>query len=66
MVGESLERKIVQIRQEQLPLEEDALKDIAECIPFDRTTIHKALLIQSTAEEPSIVCFKVERSVRNS
>jgi hypothetical protein len=46
MVEENLGRKIVQIHQEQLPLEEDALKDIAECIPFDRTTIHQALLIQ--------------------
>jgi hypothetical protein len=47
MVLESLERKIIQIRQDQLPLEEDALKDIAECIPSDKTTIHQALLIQS-------------------
>ena len=47
MVRESLKRKIVQIRQEQLPLDEDALKDIAECVPFDKTTIHQALLIQS-------------------
>ena len=46
MVKENIERKIIQIRQEQLPFEEDALKDIAECIPFDRTTIHQALLIQ--------------------
>jgi hypothetical protein len=46
MVEETLARKIVQIRQEQLPLEEDALKDIGECVPYDRTTIHKALEIQ--------------------
>ncbi len=47
MVGETIERKAFQIRQEQLPMEEDALKDIAECIPYDRTTIHQALLIQT-------------------
>lgn len=47
MLSESLERKTNQIRQDQLPLEEDALKDIAECIPFDKPTIHQALLIQS-------------------
>ncbi len=47
MVKENIERKIIQIVQERLPLEEDALKDIAECIPFDRTTIHRTFLIQS-------------------
>lgn len=47
MVKETIERKIVQIRQGQLPLEEDALKDIAECVPSDRTTMDQALLIQS-------------------
>ncbi|MEO8414901.1 MAG: hypothetical protein ABI472_14635 [Ginsengibacter sp.] len=46
MIEGNLERKIEQIRQDQLPLEEDALKDIGECVPFDRTTIHQALLIQ--------------------
>lgn len=47
MIKEALARKIVQIRQAQLPLEEDALKDIAECVPFDRTTIHQAILMLS-------------------
>lgn len=47
MVEDTLARKIVQVRHEQLPLEEDALKDIAECVPFDRTSIHQALVIQS-------------------
>ena len=47
MIEETIERKIVQVRQQQLPLEEDALKDIAECVPFDRTTIHQALLVLS-------------------
>lgn len=47
MIKDSLEHKIAQIRQGQLPLEEDALKDIAECVPFDRKTIHHALEIQS-------------------
>ncbi len=50
MVKENLERKIVTIKQEQLPLEEDALKDIAECIPSDMTSIHEALKIQSPLE----------------
>jgi len=47
MVERTLEHTIEEIRCERLPLEEDALKSIAECIPFDRTTIHQALLIQS-------------------
>jgi len=47
MVAETLERKVVQIGQEQLPLEEDALKDIAECVSFDKVSIHHALVIQS-------------------
>lgn len=47
MVKEALERKMVQIRQEQLPLDEDALKDIAECIPSDKTTIQQAVLTLS-------------------
>ena len=33
MVREKLDRKITAIKKEGLPLEEDALKDIAECIP---------------------------------
>ncbi|MGZ5135320.1 MAG: hypothetical protein ACXWCG_09225 [Flavitalea sp.] len=47
MVEETLERKILQIREKKLPDEEDALKDIGECLPFDRTTIHQALQIRS-------------------
>jgi hypothetical protein len=47
MVKENIERKIIEIKKERLPLDEDALKDIAECIPSGRTTIYQALLIQS-------------------
>jgi len=47
MVKDSLEHKIVHIRQGQLPLDEDALRDIAECVPFDKKTMHQALEIQS-------------------
>ena len=54
MVAETLERKIVQIRQCQLPGEEDPLKDIAECLPFDRTSIHQALLRQSLRKIPQL------------
>lgn len=47
MVDETVKRKIVQVRQAHLPTEEDALKDIAEYLPFDKTTIHQAIQIQS-------------------
>ena len=46
MIAEAIESKIVQICQEQLPLDEDRLKDIGEYIPSERSTIQKALLIQ--------------------
>ena len=50
MVREKLDRKITAIKKEGLPLEEDALKDIAECIPSDMTSIHEAFMIYSPLE----------------
>ncbi len=50
MVRDKLEHTIDQIRQEQLPPEEDVLKDIGECIPSDMTAIHEAIHIQSPLE----------------
>ena len=50
MVNEKIEYKISLIKQEHLPLEEDALKDIGECIPSDMNSIHEALRIQSPLE----------------
>jgi DNA-binding protein Fis len=68
MVEETIERKIVQIRKEQLPLNEDALKDIGECVPFDRTTIHQALSIQSPLKglQLSVSKFKDQLEILNS
>jgi hypothetical protein len=43
MIKEALERKLSHIRQARLPIDEDALKDIAECIPFNSAAIHQAL-----------------------
>jgi len=67
MVKETLDRKIVQIQQEQLPLEEDALKDLGECVPFDRTTIQQALLIQSplTSLQLSVSKWKDQLEILN-
>jgi len=47
MVEDNLNTKITQVKENGLPLLEDALKDIAECIPCDKKTINKALQIQS-------------------
>ena len=63
MVKENIERKIVQIRQDQLPLEEDALKDIAECVPFERTTMHEALLIQLPLKSLQLSVSKLKDQV---
>lgn len=51
MIKDNLERKLAQIRHEGLPLEEDGLKDIGECLPFDKRTIQRALVIQSPLKE---------------
>ncbi|MDN3658651.1 hypothetical protein QWZ08_23610 [Ferruginibacter paludis] len=68
MVEESLERKIIQIRQEQLPLEEDALKDIAELVPFDRTAIGQTLLILSPLKslQSAVLKLKDQLEIYNS
>lgn len=47
MVKETIACKLEQIRQRGLPLEEDALKDIAVCTPFDREAIHQAIQLQA-------------------
>ncbi|MBC6492045.1 hypothetical protein BC349_13360 [Flavihumibacter stibioxidans] len=45
MVGAAVEHKLSRIRMHKLPREEDALKDMADCIPYDREAIQQALLI---------------------
>lgn len=60
MVGETIERKILQIREKQLPDEEDALKDIGECLPFDRTAIHQALQIRSPLKSLELSVSKLK------
>jgi hypothetical protein len=60
MIKEKLKRKIAEIWEEQLPLEEDGLKDIAECIPSDLTSIQQALLVQRPLKllEKSVTVLK--------
>ena len=50
MVDRALERNIGQIRQNGLPLDDDALKAIRETIPSDRVAIDQALVIQAPLE----------------
>jgi hypothetical protein len=45
MIMEDINRKIEHIRTEQLPMDEDALKDIGECLPAGKKSVEKALLI---------------------
>jgi hypothetical protein len=45
VIEETLDRKMAQIRQEHLPLEEDALKSIRECLPSDRKAIEQAFVM---------------------
>ena len=60
MVEKAVARKIEQIRQMQLPAEEDALKSIRECIPFGRTAIEDALSIQSPLMHVQVAALKMK------
>jgi hypothetical protein len=51
MVMENINRKTDHIRKEQVPADEDALKDIGECLPSDKTSIQQALSILSPLKE---------------
>ena len=45
MLMETIKRKIEQIRSGQLPMDEDALKDIGDYLPTDKTSVNKALKV---------------------
>lgn len=60
MVEETVKRKILQIREQQLPDEEDALKDISECLPFDRTAILEALQLRSPLKSLELSVSKLK------
>jgi hypothetical protein len=51
VLEETLERKIKQTRRKQLPLDEDALKSIQECLPLNSTAIQQAISMQSTRKD---------------
>ncbi len=57
MVKQSIEEKINNIEQHRLPLDEDALKDIKECLPDNLDNIDRALSILSPLKS-----FQVEKS----
>lgn len=60
ILKETLDKKMLQIRNEHLPFEEDALKDIAECIPFDRTAINEVLVVQSPLKSLQLSTSKLK------
>ena len=60
MIKKNLERKIEQLQLNQFPLEEDALKDIAECISSDSITVQQALLIQLPLKNLQISYSKIK------
>ena len=45
LIQESIADKLAQIRKQGLPIDEDALKDISSCLPFDRPTIQQAISV---------------------
>lgn len=51
VIEESLERKIKQVRRKQLPLDEDALKSIQECLPVHSAAVQQALRILSARKD---------------
>ena len=60
MIKENIERKIHQIGKEGLPLDEDAMKDIAEYIPYDKSTIYKAIFILSPLKMLQVSHLKLQ------
>jgi len=50
MVKDKLSYEIETIKEKHLPFEEDAIKDLGECFPFDSELIKELLLIQSPLE----------------
>ncbi len=60
MIKKNLECKIEQLQRDQFPWEEDALKDVAECIFSDSATINQALLIQLPLKILRTSCSKIK------
>lgn len=44
MIKDAINRKIEQLKKEQLPMDEDALKDIGDLLPSVKTSIQQAIL----------------------
>ncbi len=60
MLIENLETKIQQITTRHLPLDEDALKDIAETLPSDKKTIYEAIAILAPLNELQLALSRLE------
>ncbi|MCB0642402.1 MAG: hypothetical protein KDC44_12215, partial [Phaeodactylibacter sp.] len=51
MIEEKLNDKIEHLQKKQLPTQADPLKDIDECLPFDKSTIRQALELLSPLKQ---------------
>ncbi|GAB5522534.1 MAG: hypothetical protein Roseis2KO_04060 [Roseivirga sp.] len=60
MLIENLATKTQQITNGHLPLDEDALKDIAETLPSDKKTIHEAIAILAPLNELQLSLSRLE------
>jgi hypothetical protein len=60
MVKETIDRRIEKIRAAELPIEEDALKDIGDCLPSDKTSIDQALSIVIPLKDRQLYTLKLK------
>tara|TARA_B110000046_G_scaffold185627_1_gene228163 strand:+ start:2021 stop:3475 length:1455 start_codon:yes stop_codon:yes gene_type:complete len=60
MVSKTARQKRIQIIEMKLPLNEDALRDIGECISSERWTIHQALSFLTPLKEHRLAVSKLE------
>ena len=63
MIMDAVSRKIEQIRIVHLPEDEDALNGIAECIPSELTTIHRAISMMSPLKPLKISVAKLKDEI---
>ena len=63
LLRENIKRKIEQIQKEQLPMEEDALKDIGDCLASDKLSLQRALMALSPLHEKQYAVAKLNDRV---
>jgi hypothetical protein len=63
MVSANIEQKMFHIRERGLPVDEDALRDIAECIPFEARVTHEASAMLAPLTKRQLSLFSLEDKV---